>query len=120
MITALTWALYGGGAPISGLHKASTEDVARIESDAALLVAARGRGLRAEEWQQLGYDEAPRYTVGDTAEYAYGVWRVFAWLLGDIQAAPPVEDTSRWPRLPPAVRAEVEHAIRVRAEARRG
>lgn len=107
MLVALSWALYDGRAPISGVPLPATQHNTRVECDAALFVAHRGFAPRAEQWTALGHPNPPRVAAGDTAEWGYGVWRVLAWLLGDIDAVPPTEDTSRWPRLPEAQRLEV-------------
>jgi hypothetical protein len=115
MLAAMSWALYGGGGPISGGTWPSTEASACAEADAALFVAYCGRAPRAEQWTALGHPNPPRVAAGDTAEWGYGAWRVLAWLLGDTPAAPPTEDTARWPgRLPEAQRLEVGSAVAAR------
>jgi hypothetical protein len=115
MLAAMSWALYGGGGPISGSTWPSYA-TARVEADAALFVAHRGHAPRAEQWTALGHPSPPRMSAGDTAEWGYGTWRVLAWLLGDTPAAPPTEDTARWPggRLPDAQRLEVDSAFATR------
>jgi len=114
MDSALWWVLGAGSCPISGLKFPSADTTARIECEAALYIASSGNVPTAVQWKWFGHDDPPRITVGDTQEWAYGVWRVLAWLLGDIDAAPPTEDVSRWPWLPPAVKAEVRHAALLR------
>lgn len=115
MLAALDWALYGGGAPISGTSWPSTGGSARVECDAALFVAHCGHAPSAAQWQSLGNQHPPRYTAGDTAEWGYGVYRVLSWLLGDTPAVPPTEDVSLWPgRLPEAQLLEVGAAVAAR------
>jgi len=116
MLVAVSWALYDGRAPISGVELAATEHNTRVESDAALFVAHCGHAPRAEQWAALGHVNPPRVAAGDTAEWGYGVWRVLAWLLAATTAVPPTEDTSRWPggRLPDAQRLEVGSAVATR------
>jgi hypothetical protein len=114
MLTAMSWALYEGRAPISGVDLPATEHNTRVECDGALFVAHCGHAPRAEQWTSLGHPNPPRVAAGDTAEWGYGVWRVLAWLLGDCAAVPPTEDTSRWPRLPQAQRQEIGSAVAAR------
>lgn len=57
-----------------------TWEVARAESWVALCVAAGQGAPAAEDWRRLGVDARPPVT--DDREFAYGVWRTLAWLLG--------------------------------------
>jgi len=114
MLAAMSWALNGGGGPISGTTWSSSDTSARVEADAALFVAHCGYAPRAEHWTALGHPNPPRRSAGDAPEWAYGVWRVLSWLLGDTPAVPPTEDTSRWARLPKAQRLEISSAVAAR------
>jgi len=62
--------------PMSGV----TWDVARAESWVALSVAAGQAAPAADDWCRLGVEPAPACV--DDPEFAYGVWRALAWLLG--------------------------------------
>lgn len=54
--------------------------LARAESWVALSLAAGAPAPTATDWQRLGVK--PAATAADDGEFAYGVWRTLAWLLG--------------------------------------
>lgn len=58
----------------------ATWEVARSESWVALCVAAGMPPPTARDWERLGVEPRPVRT--DDREFAYGVWRTLAWLLG--------------------------------------
>ena len=112
MLLAFEWVLHGAPAPISGQSADATGQRARVERDAAVFVARACRAPTPAEWRTLGNDAPPRITAGDTPEWAYGSWRVLAWLLGE-RATPPItaEDDARpggaWNVLPSEIYAEL-------------
>jgi hypothetical protein len=115
MLMTFEWVLHGGVTPIGGLQCPADDMSVRNERWAALLVATYDRSLTADEWRTAGRDPAPRVTVGDTAEWGYGVWRILAWLLGERLDVPvDLADGHRraqpWEVLPTVARAEIEHA----------
>jgi hypothetical protein len=57
-----------------------TRELVRAESWLALCVAAEAPPPTAKDWERLGVE--PADAVEDDREYAYGVWRTLAWLLG--------------------------------------
>lgn len=116
IVHALHWALYGGGAPISGVRlEQPTRLDARKEYLAALYVAYFGETPSPEVWRRLGYRE-PVIPVGDTPEYAYGAWRTLGWLTGELHAPPPAGDATRWAvvGLPHQQMTEVSAAVEAR------
>lgn len=77
---AVAWLTLGEVSPMTWRSGSPTWEAARAESWAALCVAAGRSGPTAEDWRRLGAD--PRPAVADDREFAYGVWRTLAWLLG--------------------------------------
>ena len=92
---ALVWLTLGEASPMT--HRAwpgvfdppdrsgtwtsgATWEAARAESWVALCVAASAPEPAEEDWRRLGVE--PALTVADDPEFAYGVWRALAWLLG--------------------------------------
>lgn len=122
MVEALAWASgWSPGAPISGVRWPADAASVRVECDAALLVALYHHAPTPGQWAWLGHPNPPRIAPGDTAEWGYGVWRVLAWMLGDIDAPPPTEDVTRWPSaLPDRQQAEVASAAELLAQRVRG
>ncbi|QJY45129.1 hypothetical protein [Pseudonocardia broussonetiae] len=55
-------------------------ELARAESWVALCLAAGAPEPTTDDWHRLGVEPAPAVT--DDPEFAYGVWRTLAWLLG--------------------------------------
>lgn len=112
---ALDWALSDDGyLPISGTLGPATEHNARVQYHAALFVAVNDRAPTRAEWAALDNPAPPRVTMGDTAEWGWGVWRALGWLLGEHDQPPPPRngDTRPWHVLPPEARAEVHAAAR--------
>jgi hypothetical protein len=89
ILNTLSWAVYGGGAPISGQRIVATAETARTELNAATFVVQTGRGPTALEWRRIGNETPPRVTAGDTGDWARGAAAALAWLLGDT-AVPPI------------------------------
>lgn len=58
----------------------ATWEAARAESWVALCVAAGAPVPAKDDWRRLEVEPAP--AVVDDVEFAYGVWRALAWLLG--------------------------------------
>jgi hypothetical protein len=81
VVIALAWVLIGEQSPITGRRGDETSwEHARAESWVALCLAA-GQGPPTErDWQRLGITPKPALTCD--REFAYGVWRTLAWLLG--------------------------------------
>ncbi|MBW0114091.1 hypothetical protein [Pseudonocardia abyssalis] len=89
---ALVWLTIGEVSPLT--HRAvpgtshadgswtpgASWELVRAESWVALSVAAGAPAPTAEDWRRLGVEPAPA-AVNDT-DFAYGVWRTLAWLLG--------------------------------------
>jgi hypothetical protein len=67
-------------APVEMWTCGVTWEFARAESWVALCVAAGQGAPAAEDWRRLGVDARPAVT--NDSEFAYGVWRTLAWLLG--------------------------------------
>lgn len=80
VLAAVVWLTLGEVAPLSWRTGAPTRAVARAESWLALCVAAGQAGPTDEDWRRLGASPLP--PVKDDREFAYGVWRALAWLLG--------------------------------------
>jgi hypothetical protein len=70
------------GTWISGV----TRELARAESWVALCVAAEAPPPTPQDWERLGVE--PAEAAGEDPEYAYGVWRTLAWLLGVPEESP--------------------------------
>lgn len=89
---ALVWLTLGEVSPMTrrasvGEHRAdgswttgASWELARAESWVALCVAAGAPAPTAQDWRRLGVEPTP--AAVDDAEFAYGVWRALAWLLG--------------------------------------
>ena len=58
----------------------ATYEDARAESWVALCIAAEAPAPTAEDWRRLGVERVA--AMVDDREFAYGVWRALAWLLG--------------------------------------
>ena len=116
MVEAMSWAMgWSPAAPMSGVRWPAKAGSVRVESDAGLLVAHYHHAPTVGQWDWLGHPMVPVHAPGDTAEWGYGVWRVLGWLLGDVVAAPPTDDVTRWPSaLPGAEQTEVAAAARTR------
>lgn len=89
VLDTLSWALYGGCAPISGQRIAPGVDTARVELAAAVHVARTGLPPTVDEWWGFGIDNPPRITSGDTPDWARGAASALRWLLGD-EDHPPI------------------------------
>src|ERR1700754_3253332 len=75
----LSWVALGDSAPLTGRIDRS-RDSARAESWVALCVAADVPPPTARDWERLQVEPRPARKVDP--EYAFGVWRTLAWLLG--------------------------------------
>ncbi len=85
---ALGWVVAGHPAPMTGHAEPASWVLARAESWVALCVAADQEPPAADEWAQLGV--SPRPCVASDDDFAHGVWRTLAWLLG-VHPDPPTE-----------------------------
>ncbi|MEO7194313.1 MAG: hypothetical protein ABIZ05_05745 [Pseudonocardiaceae bacterium] len=75
------WLTIGEVSPMTERSwRAATWEVARAESWVALCVAAGKPAPTAGDWERLGV--TPHAAVTENREFAYGVWRALAWLLG--------------------------------------
>jgi hypothetical protein len=89
---ALVWLTLGEVSPMThrgapGVHgpdgswtSGASFELARAESWVALSLAAGAPAPGVEDWRRLGVE--PAVAVTDDGEFAYGVWRTLAWLLG--------------------------------------
>jgi hypothetical protein len=80
VLAALVWLTLGEVAPMTWRSGPAGRESARTESWVALCVAAGQSGPTEQDWQRLGATSQP--PVIDDQEFAYGVWRTLAWLLG--------------------------------------
>jgi len=79
-------------APVTARDERLTRDAVRAEALVALNVAAEAPRLLEGDWLSFGFDVDVYFvpaTVRDS-EFAYGVWRTLAWLVGT-RPDPPVE-----------------------------
>jgi len=74
------WVVGGERPPITGMIESVTWELARAQSWVALSRAANGTLPTTREWAALGV--SPRPTAAGDREFAYGVWRALAWVLG--------------------------------------
>jgi hypothetical protein len=74
------WLLIGEVSPMTWRAGERTREVARAESWVALCVAADRAAPTEQDWRRLG--AAPLPMRVENREFAYGVWRTLAWLLG--------------------------------------
>jgi hypothetical protein len=80
VLAALVWLTLGEVSPMTWRVASVGWETARAESWLALCLAAGRPGPTELDWQRLGVE--PRPPVSDDREFAYGVWRTLAWLLG--------------------------------------
>ena len=76
----MAWLLIGEVAPLTWRTGQRSREVARAESWLALCVAAGRPCPTDEDWRRLGAEPLPARV--DDREFAYGVWRTLAWLMG--------------------------------------
>lgn len=76
----MAWLLIGEVAPVTGRVGDQSREAARAESWLALCIAAGQPGPTPEDWRRLGAEPLPARK--DDREFAYGVWRTLAWLMG--------------------------------------
>lgn len=80
---ALIWLVLGEFAPMTGRTDGNGREIARSESWVALCAAGGQEPPRARDWERLGAGPCTvRPQIAGNREYAYGVWRALAWLLG--------------------------------------
>lgn len=80
-VDALHWLVIGEVSPMTERSGAAvSREAARAESWVALCAAAGMPGPTDRDWQRLQVE--PRAALPVDAQYAYGVWRALAWLLG--------------------------------------
>jgi len=78
--STLAWLLIGEVAPVTWRPGDPSREVARAESWLALCLAAGQPEPTAEDWRRLGAEPFPARET--RREFAYGVWRTCAWLMG--------------------------------------
>lgn len=76
----MAWLLIGEVAPVTWRVADSSREAARAESWLALCIAAGRPDPTPEDWRRLGAEPLPARK--DDREFAYGVWRTLAWLMG--------------------------------------
>ncbi|MGD9525309.1 hypothetical protein [Pseudonocardia sp.] len=87
------------GEPVRTWTCGVSREMARAESWVALSVAAGQIPPTAADWRSLGVTAAPARV--DDPEFAYGVWRVLAWLLGSREDFPVHTSWHRAAGIPP-------------------
>jgi hypothetical protein len=80
VLAALVWLSLGEASPMTWRSGGVGWEAARAESWVALCAAAGKAGPTELDWRRLGVE--PRAAVSGDREFAYGVWRALAWLLG--------------------------------------
>lgn len=97
---ALDWFAVGEVGPMTSRAAAELSwETARAESWVALCVAAGQPEPTERDWQRLG--ATPRPAAVTSREFAYGVWRALAWLLGVREDWPTYTSWHRAAELPP-------------------
>ena len=91
-LAAIGWVAGLRPAPMTQRDERATWKVARAESWVALSVAARSVEPATDDWPRLGVK--PRAWVAGDEDFAHGVWRTLAWLLG-VRPDPPIELPAR-------------------------
>jgi hypothetical protein len=76
----MAWLLIGEVAPLTGRVDDLSREAARAEGWLALCIAAGQPPPTPEDWHRLGAEPMP--TRETEREFAYGVWRTLAWLMG--------------------------------------
>jgi hypothetical protein len=80
VLGAIVWFTLGEVSPISWRTGGPDWATVRAESWSALCLAAGMPGPTVEDWRRL--DVVARPPARSDREFAYGVWRTLAWLLG--------------------------------------
>jgi hypothetical protein len=80
VLAALVWLTLGEASPMTWRSEGIGWEASRAESWVALCVAAGQSRPTELDWRRLGVE--PKTAAKDDPEFAYGVWRTLAWLLG--------------------------------------
>jgi len=80
VVSTMAWLLLGEVAPVTWRVCDTSREAARAESWLALCIAAGQSMPTPDDWHRLGAEPLPAQQTG--REFAYGVWRTLAWLMG--------------------------------------